>query len=566
MRFITRSLKKRCDITVRTAKVAGIVRSDANRRGMVDKKGHRQTEVGLSVRQFRWAVLGIVLLTVVTRLPSLLHPQAIDDEETYSVVANVIVDGGRPYVDAVERKPPLLFWTYAAVVEAAGKYNWKALHAVALAWTLGTMAGLYMIGRRLFDRRTGLIAALLYSVFQPWWEFRNLAFNGEMLMNLPVVWAWAIALRRSSSRLRPELFLAGLLLGGGFLLKQPAAIAAVPLGIYLLLPAYRRSRALTRRESVTQAALLTAGFFATLGLVALVLHEQGILREAYFWTITDHSIPHVFWTKGVQHTLAFIGMCLPLLIGAVMVFLEKGRGFWSGQHAERTALLGLVAASVIGTAAGARFYPHYYIQLIPSFALLAAPFYARLWSGRTPPGHWLLRPIVTYAWLVLTVVGFSISHWLGLASERATSETGQYLLEHSAPNDRIFVWGQAPRIYLESRRRPACRYVVTFPLTGYVFGWSAKSISGIDTRKWIVPGAWTALEEDFAKHPPAYVVDVQVPEKNAHYPVHDFPILAGLLAARYRPAARTAEGVIYRMDGSRGASEKSAGAETNRSE
>lgn len=68
-------------------------------------------------------MLAIALLTIVTRLPSLLHPQAIDDEETYSVVANVIVDGGRPYVDAVERKPPLLFWTYAAVVEAAGKYN-----------------------------------------------------------------------------------------------------------------------------------------------------------------------------------------------------------------------------------------------------------------------------------------------------------------------------------------------------------------------------------------------------------------------------------------------------------
>jgi 4-amino-4-deoxy-L-arabinose transferase-like glycosyltransferase len=546
--------------------VAGIVRSDANRRGMVNKKGRRQTEGGLSVRQFRWAVLGIVLLTVVTRLPSLLHPQAIDDEGVYSVVANVIVDGGRPYVDAVERKPPLLFWTYAAVVEAAGKYNWKALHAVALAWTLGTMAGLYMIGRVLFDRPTGLIAALLYSVFQPWLEPRNLAFNGEMLMNLPVVWAWAIALRRSSSRLRPELFLAGLLLGGGFLLKQPAAIAAVPLGIYLLLPAYRRSRALTRRESVTQAALLAAGFFATLGLVALVLHEQGILREAYFWTITDHSIPHVFWTKGAQHTLAFIGVCLPLLIGAAMGFLEKGRGFWSDQQAERTALLGLVAASVIGTAAGARFYPHYYVQLIPPLALLAAPFYARLWSGRTPPAHWLLRPTVTYVWLALTVVGFSVSHWLRLAPERATSETGQYLLEHSAPNDRIFVWGQAARIYLEARRRPACRYVVTFPLTGLVFGWSAESISSIDTRKWIVPGAWTALEEDFAKHPPAYVVDVQVPAKNAHYPVHDFPILAGLLAARYRQVARTAEGVIYRMDGSRGASEKSAGAETNRSE
>jgi 4-amino-4-deoxy-L-arabinose transferase-like glycosyltransferase len=208
------------------------------------------------------------------------------------------------------------------------------------------MTGLYVIGRGLFDRATGLIAALLYSVFQPWGELRDLAFNGELIMNLPVVWAWAIGLRRNSSRLRPELFFSGFLLGAGFLLKQPAAIAAVPLGIYLLLPAYRHSRGLTGWQSVTQAALLTVGFATSLGLVAVVLYEKGILREAYFWTITDHSIPHIFWTKGVLHSLAFIGLCLPLLIGAVLAALA-GDALWSGRHAERTAMVGLVAASII---------------------------------------------------------------------------------------------------------------------------------------------------------------------------------------------------------------------------
>jgi 4-amino-4-deoxy-L-arabinose transferase-like glycosyltransferase len=274
-----------------------------------------------------------------------------------------------------------------------------------------------VIGRGLFDRTTGLVAALLYSVFQPWGELRDLAFNGEMVMNLPVVWAWAIGLRRSSASLRPELSLAGLLLGAGFLLKQPAAIAAVPLGVYLLLPAYRRSRALTFWQGVLQAALLTAGFAAALGVVALVLHQQGILREAYFWTITDHAIPHIFWTKGVVHSLAFVGLCLPLLIGAVMATFA-GEALWSGRHAERAALVGLVAASIIGVAAGMRFYFHYYILLIPPLALLAAPYYAGLWSGRTRARHWLLRPRVTCGWLAVTVVGFSISHWVGLASQR----------------------------------------------------------------------------------------------------------------------------------------------------
>ena len=495
-------------------------------------------------REFRFAWLGIILLTVAIRLPSLLHPQPIDSEAMYSVVANEIVDGGRPYADAVERKPPLLFWTYAAVFKIAGEFNWKALHIVALVWTLCAMAGLYVIGCELFDGNTGLIAAFFYSVFQPWWTWKTLSFDGEMLMNLPIILAWAIAFRRSSSRIRPELFVAGALLGAAFLLKQPAAIAAVPLGIYLLLPSYRASRSLTRINSIIQATTLTAGFFAVLGLVMIVLWKQGILRDAFYWTITDHDVPHIFWWRGIVTTLTFLGVCLPLVIGAIMACRDKSE-IWAGKTAERTVLLGLLGASAIGAAAGARFYPHYYVQLIPALTLLAAPYYARLWSRTIQPPHWLLRPRVTYVWLALTVVAFSVAHSVGLARRREPSEAGRYLFTHSNPADRIFIWGQkSPEIYLDAHRRPACRYITTFPLTGYVFG---GPIPGFDTRSRILPGAWTTLEQDFARHPPAYIVDLQSDPKSAQYPVKNFPILAKLLAERYQPVAHTAEGVIYRM-------------------
>jgi hypothetical protein len=494
-------------------------------------------------RQFRFAALGIIILTVAIRLPSLLHPQPIDSEGIYSVVANEIVDGGRPYIDAVERKPPLLFWTYAAIFKVAGKFNWKVLHIVALVWTLCAMAGLYLIGRELFDRNTGLIAAFFYAVFQHWWTWKNLAFDGEMLMNLPIIWAWVIAFRRSSSRLRPELFPAGALLGAAFLLKQPAAIAAVPLGIYPLLPSYRTSRSLTRTNSIIHAIMLTAGFFAAVGLVTIVLWKQGILHEAFYWTIADHDVPHVFWQKGIENTLAFLGACLPLVIGAIMACRDKS-AIWAGRRAERTAILGLLAASAIGAAAGARVYPHYYVQLIPPLALLAAPYYARLWSRTMQPPHWLLRPAVTYAWLTFTVIAFSIIHWTGLAPRRVPSEAGRYLSAHSSPDDRIFVWGRTSNIYLDAHRRPASRYISTFPLTGHIFG---GPLPGVDTRNRIVPGAWENLQQDFAKHPPTYIVDVQNDSKTAQDPITNFPILAKLLKEQYQPVARTAEGMIYRM-------------------
>ena len=70
----------------------------------------------------------------------------------------------------------------------------------------------------------GLIAALLYALFQPGTSFKNLAFNGELLMNLPIVWAWALAFWPGKSRKRPELFLAGVLCCLAFLLKLGADV------------------------------------------------------------------------------------------------------------------------------------------------------------------------------------------------------------------------------------------------------------------------------------------------------------------------------------------------------
>src|SRR5207244_12570699 len=124
------------------------------------------------------------------------------------------------------------------------------------------------------------------------------------------------------------------------------------------------------------------------------------------------------------------------LFRAIMACWDKSV-IWAGKMPERTALLGLLAASAIGAAAGGRFYPHYYVQLIPSLALFAASYYARLWSRTIQPPHWLLRARVTYAWLALTVITFSIIHWAGLAPRRLPSEVGRYLFTHSNPKDSI---------------------------------------------------------------------------------------------------------------------------------
>ena len=488
------------------------------------------------------AVLMICALTAALRLPALLHPEPIDDENIYAVVANEILHGGRPYVDAVERKPPLLFWTYAAIFDIGGMFNWRALHVAALLWTLATMLGLYAMTRSVLDGNAGLLAAVFYGVFQPWATWKNLAFNGELLMNLPIVWAWAIAFAPGwrFRATRPELFVAGVLSCAAFLLKQPAAIAAVPLAAYFLLPSYRASRRLTLGQSCVQVAWFAGGFTVALAAVAALLRHQGILREAFYWTISDHDVPLIFWAHGLAITLGFVGACLPLIFGASLALARDE--LWTARRAERAALIGLLSVSVLGAAASGRFYPHYYIQLLPPLVVLAAVYYRRAWTDSSVRLHWAPPRSAIFAWIALTAVAFFVAHWIGLAPQEQPTAAGRYLAEHSSPDDRIFVWGQVPQVYLDARRRPASRYISTFPLTGFIFGGPAGRR---DTSDRIVPGAWDTLEADFARHPPTFIVDVES-NADARYPVGRFPMLARLLTEHFEPVAHTTEGVVYR--------------------
>ena len=106
-----------------------------------------------------------------------------------------------------------------------------------------------------------------------------------------------------------------------------------------------------------------------------------------------------------------------------------------------------------------------------------------------------------------------------------------------------FRLGSVFEIYLDAHRRPASRYITTFPLTGYIFGGPIPGSILQPDLAWRL----TNLEQILPGIRLIYIVDVQPDPKSAYYPVKDFPMLAKLLAERYQPVAHTAEGVIYRM-------------------
>lgn len=503
----------------------------------------------------RRAAIALVLATLVTRLPALTYPKAIDDTQVYSVVAIEMLHGDLPYVDAIERKPPLLFSLYQGIVEVAGPYHPLALHLTGLLWTLATMAIVGLVARRLFDPETGLTAALLYGLFLAWGDYRNLAPNGELLMNLPVAAALAITIAPGRSRLRPELLLAGALVALAFLLKQPSGIAGLPLGLYLFHPDYRVKRRLDWWHVVLQGALLTIGFAAVFVAAALLLERAGILHEAIYWTILSQEAAFgirswVYWDRALSNSAFFLVATLPLVLTALLSIRESRRvdGLWRGARAEAMALIILLLVSIVGVGANGQFLYHYYLQLILPLALLAAPLVTAIFRGEFIPRFPLLRPVPLRNWLILSAIVFLVVDAIGLSRNRAPSAAAQYVREHSTETDRLFVWGQGTRMtgmYLDAERRPATRYIATFPLTGHIFGSPVSWDPNYDTSDRIVPGAWDNLRKDFERHPPRYIIDTDAVRKTPVYIIAKYPWLRDYLASGYREVFRANDGIVY---------------------
>jgi 4-amino-4-deoxy-L-arabinose transferase-like glycosyltransferase len=501
----------------------------------------------------RWSVaLGIVALLVLTRAPALAHARAFDDEQVYSVVAREMLQGGKPYRSAVERKPPLLFGVYYVVLRLAGARNWFALHLTAMLWTLATMAALFVTAAQLFDASTGVVAALLYMVFAGWADYRTLALNGELLMNLPIALATCLTLGPERRRWRPELFLAGALVAVGFLLKQPAGIAGLALGLYLLRADYRRARGLDWGDSLTHGALLTLGFTAVLLAAGALLAHAGILREAIYWSILDHRNPigpgtRHFWEAAGSSSGFFLLATLPLCLGAWLSMGKAGSGVWQQRRSERAALILLLAVSVLGVSASGQFLYHYYLQLLPPLVLLAAPLWAaprQMGPGPRP----LPRPAIRWLWVSLCALTFFVVDIVGFAKHRAESASGSWVRAHSQPADRLFVWGQGDRqtgMYLDADRRPAARYIFSSPLTGHVFGGYPTAWGQRYENSRVVPGAWDTLSKDFDAHPPRYIIDAEAVRPESRYPISRYPILREYLTRNYRWAVTTADGVVY---------------------
>ena len=174
-------------------------------------------------------VLGWAALLIFVRLPlPLLEPE----ETRYAEIPRemlaadqwlVPVFQGQTYLD----KPPLLYWLVMGSYRLFGEHVWSArLVSAVTAWL--TVVVVYLWGRRVFEERTGLFAALVLTLSG------DFVYRAPMLtMNGPLALFTALGLCLGHvAGLGPKFdrrawLLAGLATAAGVLMKGPVAIVLV---------------------------------------------------------------------------------------------------------------------------------------------------------------------------------------------------------------------------------------------------------------------------------------------------------------------------------------------------
>jgi 4-amino-4-deoxy-L-arabinose transferase-like glycosyltransferase len=453
--------------------------------------------------------LVLLALTFVLRLPAFFVPVFNSDETFLATQAHVISDGGRLYEDAIDRKPPIVPYVYAATFSFFDTTALWSVRVVAMLSVALTALLLAIEARRRYGDRAGWIAGVLFVLAMVAFAPQDgQAANFEVFM-LPSMTAAILFARRGRG------FAAGVAIALATLAKQTGAATLLPV-VYLI----TRARG---KRGIGEVAL---GFTIPTALVALAVGPSQLL----YWTVLGNgsyvgvaTMSTVVITTFLFMTATWAAMNLPLLWKLPAAWRSRGERALDGLR-DTDLWLWLLSAAV-SVAIGLRFFGHYYIQLLPPLALIAAGALSRgsrKWANAT-------LAVALVCGLAFSAAGYFMHPGVAEPNYQSVS---RYLASTTNPDDPIYVWGSVPEIYWASGRRPATRFITSPFLTGYYAGRPADvADNSADTA-----AAWQEFFADFTAHPPKYFVDTSPAKLRGaqYYPISKFPRLQRLIRDQYR--------------------------------
>lgn len=278
------------------------------------------------------------------------------DGKRFHYMAEVIVSGLTPYVDFVDQKPPLLYFTVAAIDSL---FPPGSADIIVISF-LNVLSALMIrkIGKDDYGEIAGYSAGMLFLV-------ASVLVQGFFLFSEQFVVALLLFgfIMARESRYVPAGILVGLACG----YKQYAVLALIPF-LYLMN---------IRKESHCYTLLLPA-FAVIAGIFGMfsVIYGPEAALNALVWTFGIVPMYLQGTLVGVPdyHATSVIGLAVNLLASIVMVFptllfaiaSSVKRGFRTPEE----RVIGLLALVFLLTIL-IRQYLHYWILALPFLALLA---------------------------------------------------------------------------------------------------------------------------------------------------------------------------------------------------
>jgi hypothetical protein len=197
-----------------------------------------------------------------------------------------------------------------------------------------------------------------------------------------------------------------------------------------------------------------------------------------------------------------------------------------------------LAVAMVGSVAAGHLSWHYFIQAMGPLALAAALFFGRFSLRRTVVAAAVVGiALPAIGWWAYDLGADPLTYDFG-APVPQHQAVAAYIHDHTTSDQRVFVWGDWPALYIESDRLMASR----FP--GFLRGFDRGS--GIPPNNWdTTSDVWPELQADLNAHPPALIVDTASAGWSdfSMYPIRNYPVLSELVASRYHAVA-TVDGVV----------------------
>lgn len=427
----------------------------------------------LRQRVLTWRVaLGVILLlAVLVRMP-FLHVPLIADEGGYAYMTHYGLSGKTLYRLLWFDRTQGILWVYRVIFQTLGQ-SIVAIRLFAALYNAGSALLVYIIGRRLADKRTGLLAAFLFALFSVMPHVQGFTANAELFMTLPALASLALLLPGERTHMEPaarllareniaavrRVFLSGVCAGIAVVIK-PAEIAAVVVASLMLFLAARQEeapwRARLRRQSVLGAGVLVGVLPALMD--GFARDGRAYIGQVLLYRGATESIvsSHAFGRLGhsVWNSLVVGGDVLPLIMLATLALAVYRRAL--STDARRLAPVWFLA-SFGGIALGGNWFTHYFFQLLPPLAIYGA-IGVHAAFARGEAALWRIRLITALNLSVMLTAAYAGHYFVAdpaaiswdLYHDRAYQAQEplvEYLKANSRPNDRIYIAFEAPEIY-----------------------------------------------------------------------------------------------------------------------